>query len=190
MASGPITSWQIYEETMEKARDFTFLGSKIIAHGDCSHEIKRRLLLRRKAMADPDSILKSNDITLLKKVHLVKVMAFPVMYGCEGCTVQTAQCLRIDAFELWGWRKLLRVPWTARRSNQSILKEIKPWILIGRTDAEAEVTILWPPYVKNWHLKRPWCWEGLKAGEGDDRGWDGWIASPTQRIWVLVNSGS
>ena len=127
IASGLITSWQIDGETMETVADFIFWGSKITEDGDCSHEIKRRLLLRRKAMADPDSILKSNDITLLKKVHLVKVMAFPVvMYGCEGCTVQTAQCLRIDAFELWGWRKLLRVPWTARRSNQSILKEIKP----------------------------------------------------------------
>ena len=124
MASGPIISWQIDEETMT---DFTFLGSKITADCDCSHEIKRRLLLGRKAMTKLDSILKSRDITLLTKVHLVKAMVFPgVMYRCESCTIKKAEHQRIDAFELWCWRRLLRVPWTARRSNQSILKEISP----------------------------------------------------------------
>ena len=125
MASGPITSWQIDGETVEAVRDFIFLGSKITADGDCSHEIKRHLLLGRKVMTSLDSILKSRDITLPTKVHLVKAMVFPVvMYGCESWTIKKAECQRIDAFELWYWRRLLRVPWTARRSNQSILKEI------------------------------------------------------------------
>ena len=125
MASSPITSWQIDGETMATARDFIFLGSKITAHGDCSHEIKRCLFRGRKAMTNLDSILKSQDITLLTKVHLVKAMAFAVvMYGCESWTIKKAEHQRIDAFELWCWRRLLRVPWTARRSNQLILKEI------------------------------------------------------------------
>ena len=127
MASGPITSWQIDGERVEKVTDFIFLGSKITADGDCSHEIKRRLLLRRKVMANLDSILKSRDITLLTKVCLVKAVVFPVvMYGCESWTIKKAESRRIDAFELWCWRRLLRVPWTARRSNQSIIKEISP----------------------------------------------------------------
>ena len=124
MASSPITSWQIDVETVA---DFIFLGSKITADGDCSHEIKRHFLLGRKAMNNLDSILKSRDITLLTKVHLVKAMVFPVvMYGCESWTIKKAEYWRIDVFELWCWRRLLRVPWTARRSNQSILKEISP----------------------------------------------------------------
>ena len=124
MASGPITSWQIDGETVS---DFIFGGSKITADGDCSHEIKRRSLLGRKVMTNLDSILKSRDITLPTKVRLVKAMVFPVvMYGCESWTVKKADRQRIDAFELWCWRRLLRVPWTARRSNQSILKEISP----------------------------------------------------------------
>jgi len=124
MASGSITSWQIDEETV---RDFTFLGSKITADGDCSHDIKRCLLLGRKAMTNLDSILKSRDITLLRKVHLVKAIVFPVvMYGCESWTIKKAESQRIDAFELWCWRRLLRVPWTARRSIQPTLKEISP----------------------------------------------------------------
>ena len=124
MASSPIISWQIDGETMT---DFIFLGSKITADGDCIHEIKRRLLLGRKAMTNLDSIFKSRDITLLTKVHLVKAMVFPVvMYGCESWTVKKAECRRIDAFELWCSRRLLIVPWTAQRSNQSILKEISP----------------------------------------------------------------
>ena len=124
-----ITSWQIDGETMKAVRDFILGGFKITAAGDCSHEIKRLLLLGRKIMANLDSILKSRDITLPIKVHLVKVMVFPVvMYGCESWTVKKAECRRIDAFEVWCWRRLMRVPWTARRSNQSILKEISPGI--------------------------------------------------------------
>ena len=127
MASGPITSWQIDGETVETVADFIFLGSKITADGDCSYEIKRRLLLGRKVMTNLDSILKSRDITLPTKVCLVKAMVFPVvMYGCESWTIKKAECQKIDAFELWCWRRLFGVPWTARRSNQSILKEIIP----------------------------------------------------------------
>ena len=127
MASGPITSWQIDGEIVETVADFIFLGSKITADSDCSHEIKRCLLLGRKVMANLDSILKTRDITLPTKVHLVKSMDFPVvMYGCESWTIKKVERQRIDAFELWCWRRLLRVPWTARRSNQSILKEISP----------------------------------------------------------------
>ena len=127
MASGPITSWQIDGETMETVRDFIFLGSKITADGDCSHEIKRRLLLGRKAMTNLDSILKSRDITLSTEVRLVKATVFPVvMHACESWTIKKAEHQRIDAFELWCWRRLLIVPWTARGSNQSILKEISP----------------------------------------------------------------
>ena len=129
MASSPITSWQIDEETMETVRDFILGGSKITADGDCSHEIKRRLLLGRKVMTNLDSTFQSRDITLPTKVRLVKAMVFPVvMYGCESWTVKKAERRRIDAFELWCWRRLLRVSWTARRSNQSILKEISPGI--------------------------------------------------------------
>ena len=127
MASGPITSWHLDGKTMGTVTAFIFLGSKITADGDCSHEIKRHLLPGRKAMTKLDSILKSRDITLPTKVRLVKAMAFPVvMYGCESWTVKKAERQRIDAFELWCWRRILRVPWTARRSNQSILKEISP----------------------------------------------------------------
>ena len=127
MASGPIISWRIDGETVETVTDFIFLGSKAIASGDCSHEIKRHLLLGRKAMTNLDSILKSRDITLPTKVHLVKAMVFPlVTYECESWNIKKAEHQRIDAFELWCWRRLLRVPWTARRSNQSILKEISP----------------------------------------------------------------
>ena len=127
MASGPTTSWQIDGETVETVADFILLGSKITVDGDCSHEIKRCLLLGRKVMTNLDSIVKSTDTTLLTKVHLVKAMFFPVvMYGCESWTIKKAEHQRIDAFELWCWRRLLGVPWTARRSNQSILKEISP----------------------------------------------------------------
>ena len=127
MAPGPITLWQIDRETVETVADFIFGGSKITADGDCSHGIKRCLLLGRKVMIKLDSILKSRDITLSTKVHVVKAMVFPVvMYGCESWTIKKAEHQRIDAFELWYWRRLLRVPWTARQSNQSILKEISP----------------------------------------------------------------
>ena len=127
MASGPITSWQKDGDTVETVTDFIFCGSKITADGDCSHEIKRHLLLGRNVMTNLDSVLKSRDITLPSKVHLVKAMVFPVvMYGCESWTIKKAEHRRIDAFELWYWRRLLRVPWTAGRSTQSILKEISP----------------------------------------------------------------
>ena len=127
IASGPITSWQIDGKTMETVTDFIFGGSKITADGDCSHEIKRRLFFGRKFMTNLDSILESRDITSPTKIHLVKVMVFPVViYGCDSCTIKKAECQRIAAFELWCWRRLLRVPWTARRSNQSILKESDP----------------------------------------------------------------
>ena len=127
MASSPITSWQTDGKTNETVRDFIFLGSKITADGDCSHEIKRCLLLGRKVTTNLDSILKSRDIALPTNIYLVKAMVFPVvMYGCESWTIKKAECQRIGAFELWCWRRLLRVPWTARRSNQSILKEINP----------------------------------------------------------------
>ena len=127
MASGHITSWQIYGETMEAVTEFILGGSKLTVDSDCSHEIKRCLFLQRKAMTNLDSILKSRDITLLMKIHLVKAMFFPVvMYGCDSCTIKKTEHQRIDAFELWYWRRFLRVPWTARTSNQSILKEISP----------------------------------------------------------------
>ena len=132
MASGPITSWEIDGETVEMVADFIFLGSKITADDDYSHEIKRRLLLERKVMTNLDSILKNRDITLPTKVHLVKAMVFPVvMYGCESWTIKKAEHQRNDAFKLWCWGRLLRVPWTARRSNQSILNEISPGCSLG-----------------------------------------------------------
>ena len=127
MASSPVTSWQIDGETRETVADFIFGGSKITADDDCSHEIKRRLLLGKKVMTNLDSILKSRDITLSRNIRVVKAMVFPVvMYGCESWTIKKAECQRTDAFELWFWRRRLRVPWTARKSNQSILKEISP----------------------------------------------------------------
>ena len=144
-------------------------------------------------MTNLDSILKSRDITLPTKVHLVKAMTFPeVMYGCESWTVKKAEHQKIDAFELWCWRRLLRVPWTARRSKHVHPKGDQSWVFIGRTDVEAEILntlATWWEELTHW--KRPWCWEGLGAGgEGDDRRWDGWMASPTQWTWVWVNSGS
>ena len=148
MASGPITSWQIDGETVETVSDFILGGSKITADGDCSHEIKRRLLLERKVMTNLDSILRSRDIILPKKVHLVKAMIFPVvMYGCESWTIKKAERRRIDASELWFWRRLLRVPWTARRSNQSILKEISPEYSLEGLMLKLKL-ILWPRDVK------------------------------------------
>ena len=146
MASGPITSWETDGETVA---DFIFLGSKITADGDCSHEVKRRLLLGRKVMTNLDSILKSRDITLSTKVHLVKVMVFPaVMYGCKSWTVKKAKCRRIDAFELWCWRRLLRVPWKCKEVQPVHPKGDQSWVFIGRTDLEAETPILWPPDVE------------------------------------------
>ena len=150
MASGPITSWEIDGETVETVSDFIFGGSKITTDGDCSHEIKRHLLLGRKVVANLDSMFKNRDITLSTKVCLVKAMVSPVvMYGCESWIVKKAECQRIDAFELWYWRRLLRIPWTARRSNQSILKEISPEYSLEGMMLKAETPILWPPDVKN-----------------------------------------
>ena len=185
MAPSPITSWQIDGQTMETVRDFILGVSEITADGDCSHEIKRCLLLGRKAMTNLDSILKCRDITLSTKVCLVKSMIFPVvMYGYESWTVKKAECRRIDAFELWCWRRLLRVPWTSRRSNPSILKEVSPGCSLEGLMLKLKLQyfghLMWRT-----HLKRPWCWERLKAGgEGDDRGWDGWMASPIR--WTCI----
>ena len=150
MASGPITSWEIDGETVETVSDFIFLGSKITADSDCSHEIKRHLLLGREVMTNLGSILKSRDITLPTKVHLVKAMVFPVvMYGCESWTVKKAECQKIDAFELWCWRRLLRVSWPARRSNQSFLKEISLGCSLEGLMLKLNLPILWPPHVKS-----------------------------------------
>ena len=153
-------------------------GSKITADGDCSHEIKRHLLLGKKVMTNLDSILKSRDITLPTKIHLVKAMVFPVvMYGCESWTIMKTESQRIDAFELWCWKRLLKVPWTARRSNQSILQEITSWTFIVKTDAEAETPILWPPDVKNWLTRKDpnagkdWKWEEKGTTEDEMVGW-------------------
>ena len=145
MASGPITSWQIDRETLETVTDFIFLGSKITADDDCSHEIKRCLLLVRKAMTNLDSVLKSRDITLLTKVHIVKAMVFPVvMYGYKSWTIKKAERQRIDPFEPWYWRRLLRVLWTAGRSNQSILKEISPGCSLEGLMLKLKTPIVWP----------------------------------------------
>ena len=191
MASGPITSWQIDGETMETVRNFIFWGSRITPGHDCSHEIRRGLLLGRKVMTNLGSILKSRDITFPTKVRLVKALVFPVvMYGCESWTVKKAERRRIDAFELWCWRRLLRVPWTARRSSQSFRKSV--------------LNIHWKDWCWRWnpntlatwckeltHLKRPWCWEWLKVGgEGDNKGWDCWMASLTQWTCIWVSSWS
>ena len=192
MWRSPITSWQIEGEKVEIVTNFIFLGSKITLDGDCSHKIKRNLLFERKAMTNWDNMLKSRDIVLPTKVHLVKATVFPgVTYGCESWTIKKAEHPRINAFKLWCWRRHLGDPWTAR-SNQSILKEINPkysleglmlklkfWYfghLMRRADSlEKELT--------------PWCWERLRArGEGGDSGWDGWMASSTPWTWVWINS--
>ena len=155
MASRPITSWQIDGETVKTVTDFIFLGSKITADGDCSHEIKRCLLLGRKAMTNLDSILKSRDITLPTKIHLVKAMLFPVvMYGCESWIIKKAEHRRIDAFELWCWRRLLRIPWTTRRSKQLIVKEIKPEYSGLEGLMLTEGPVLWPPDVKSQLIRK------------------------------------
>ena len=173
-----------------------FLDSKITADGDCSHELRRHFLLGRKGMTNLDSIFKSRDITLPTKVCLVKAMVFPVvMYGCESWTVKKAECWRTDAFELWCWRRLLRLPLDYKEVQPVHPKGDQSWVFIGRTDAEAETPILWLPHVNSWkdppHWKRPWCWEGLGArGEGDNRGWDSWLASPTWWTWAWVDSRS
>ena len=167
--------------------NFIFLGSKISAAGDCIHEVKRRLILGRKAMTN---LLESRDVTLPTKVHLVKAMVFPVvMYGCESWTIKKAEHQRIDAFELWYWRRLLRIPWTARRSNQSILKEISPeYALEGlmlKLKLHFNTLAAWCKELTHW--KRPWSWETLKAGGGDNGGWDGWMVSWTRWMWVWAS---
>ena len=169
MASGPITSWEIDGETVS---DFIFLGSKITADGDCSHEIKRCLLLERKVMTNLDSIFKSRYITLPTKVRLVKSMVFPVvMYGCESWTVKKAECRRIDSFEVWCWRRLLRVPWTARRSNQSILKETSPGCSLEGLTLKLKLQYFGHLMQRVDSLEKTLMLEGLGAGgKGEDRG--------------------
>ena len=210
MVSSPITSWQIGGETVETVADFNFLGSQITADGDCSHEIKRHLLLGRKVMTNLDSILKSRDITLPTKVvwsmglHRVghdwselaaaaaKAMVFPVVLcGCENWTIKKAEHRKMDTFQLWYWRRLLRVPWIARRSNQSIIKEISTGCSLEGLMLKLRFQYFGHLMRRADSLKRPWCWERLRAGgEGDDRGWDSWMASPTRWTWVWMNSRS
>ena len=170
MAPGPITSWQIDGET---EADFILGGSKITADGDCSHEIKRLLPPGRKVMTYLDSILKSRDFTLPTKVHLFKAMVFPVvMYGCECWTIKKAEHRRIDAFELWYWRRLMKVPWTARRSNQSILKEVSPGCSLDGLSYSWNSSTMAISCKELTHWKRLWCWEEFgPVGEGDNRGW-------------------
>ena len=180
------------EKKVEVVTDFISLGSKNTVDGDCSHKIKRCLLLKRKAMTNLDSVLISRDIILLTKVCLIKAKVFlvVVMYPCESWTIKKAEHKGINAFELWCWRRLLRVHYTARRSDQSILKEINP------EDSLKGLTLkLKPQYSHHWykeltHWERPWSWEKLKAREEGDRGWDGWIASLTQWTRVWANSGT
>ena len=192
MASGPITSWQIDGGTMETVTDFIFPGSKIIADGDCSHEIKRWLPLGRKAMTNPDSVLKSRDITLPTKFPIVKATVFPVdMYGCESWTSKKVKHWRTDAFELWCWRRLLRIPWTARKSNQSILKKkINPEYslkgLLLKLKLKYTGHLMWSAN----SLEKTLIFgkiEGIRRGSSTE--WDGWMASLTQWAWVWANSG-
>ena len=181
MASGSITSWQIDGETMETVTDFIFLGSKITADGDCSHEIKRRLLLGRKTMTNLDSILKSKDIILLTKVCLVKAMVFlAVTYGCESWSIRKAERRRTDAFELWCWRRLMRVPWTARRSNQSILKEISPEYSLEGLVVKLKLHYFGHLMQRTESLEKTLMLGKIEVGgEGNGRGLEGWMASPT-----------
>ena len=181
MASGPITSWQRDGETMETVTDFILGGCKITADDDCSHEIKWRLFLGRNAITNPASIFENRDITLPTTVHIVKAMVFPVlMYGCDSWTIKKAERWRIDAFELWCWRRLLRVPWTARRSNQSILKEISPEYLLEGLMLKLKLQILWPPDVKNWLTRKDpdagKGWRREKKGTAEEMiGWHHWL---------------
>ena len=174
MASVPITSWEIDGETVETVADFIFGGSKITADGDCSCAIKRRLLLGRKVMTNLGSVIKSRDITLSTKVHLVKAVVFPVvMYGCESWTVKKAERRRIDAFVLWCWRRLLKSPLDCKEIQPLHSKGDQSWVFFGGNDTKAETPVLWPPHAKEelTYWKRLSCWEGLGAGgEGEDRG--------------------
>ena len=188
MAFDPITSWQIVRE--EKQWHILFSWTPKSLDGDCSLEIKRHLLLGRKAMTDLQSILKSRDITLPTKVHLVKAMVFPVvMYQCESWTIKKAEHWKTDAFELWCWRRLLRVPWTARRSNQSILKDINHEYSLEGLMLRLKLQYFSHLMRRVDSLEKTLMLLGA-GGEGDDRGWDGWMASLTQWTWVWVSSGN
>ena len=177
---------------METVIDFILGGSKISVDGDCSHEIKRRLLLGRKVMTNLNSILKSRDITLPTKVHLVKAMVFPVvMYGCESWTIKKAEHWKIDAFKLWCWRRLLRVPWTARRSNQSVLKEISPEYSLEGLMLKLKLQYFGYLMWRTDSLEKTLNLGKIESRRRrEDRGWDGWMASLTQWTWVWVNSRS
>ena len=201
MASSPITSWQIDGETMETVRDFILEGSKITANGDCSHKVKRCLCLGRKAMTNLDSILKSRDIALPTKVRLVKAMVFPVvMYGCESWTIKKAEHQRIYAFELWCWRTVLRVPWTATRSNQSVLKEISPEYLLEGLMLKLKTPILWPLDAKNWltakdpDAGKDWRQEEKGMTEDEMAGWHHrlnghWVWASSRSWWWTGRPG-
>ena len=179
MASGPITSWQIDGETMERVTDFTFWDSKITADGDCNHEIKRHLLLGRKAMTNLDGILNSRDITLPTKVCLVKAMVFlVVMYGCESWTIKKAKHWRIDDFELWCWKRFSRVPWTARRSNQSILKEISPEYSLEGLMLKLKLQNFGHLMQITESMEKTLMLAKIEGGRRS--GWDGWMGSPIQ----------
>ena len=192
MASGPITSWQIDGETNRNSDRLYFWGSKITAGGDCSHEIQRFLLLGRKAMTNLDSILKNIDITLPTKVHLVKAMIFAVLiYGCDSWTIKKAEHWRIDAFELWCWRRLLRVPWTARRSNQLILKEISSEYSLQVLMLKLKLQHFDHMMQKADSLEKTLMLGKIKGRRrGSERGWDAWMVSLTQWTWVWASSGS
>ena len=195
MAFGSISSWHTDGETVETATVFILGGSKITADADCSHEIKRHLLLGRKAMTNLDKILKSRDITLLDepaKFHLVKAMVFPIgIYGCESWIIKESEHHWIDGFELWCYEKTPESPLDCMEIQPVHPKENQSWVFIGKADVEAETPILWPPDMVFSHLKRPQCWEWFNVGgEGDDSGWDGWMASAIQWTWVWVSSGS
>ena len=190
MAPSPITSWQIDGEIRETVTDFILFVSKIDADDDCSHEIKRHLLLGRKAMTNLDSTLKSRDITFPTKVCLVKAMVFSVVtYGCESWTIKKAECQRIDAFKLWCWRRLLRVPWTARRSNQPILKEVSPEYSLEELMLKLKLQYFGYLMRRADLLEKTLILERLRAREeGDNRGWDGWMVSSTWWTWVWASS--
>ena len=193
MVSSPITSWQIDGETVETITDFIFLGSKITADSDCSHEIKRCLLLERKSVTTLDSILKSRDVTLPTEVHIVKAVVFRVvMYGCASQTIRKAECRRIWCFWTVVLEKTLESPLDCKEIQLVHPKGNESWAFIGRTDVEAEAPVNFGHLMQRTDsLEKTWCWERVKVGgEGDDGGWDGWMASPIQKIWVWASSGS
>ena len=191
MVSSPITSWHKDEKTMETVTDFIFLGSKITAGGDCSHEIKRLLLFGRKAMTNLESILKSRDVTLLTKIHIVKAIVFPVvMYGYESWTIKNSECWRTDAFELWYWRRLLRVSWTGRKSNQSVLKEINPEYSLKGLMLKRKLQYFGHLMWRADSLENTLIWgktEGRRRRGNKGQRW--WMASPIQWTWTWVNPG-